>query len=251
MTASLPPAASESGSESQEIRRNWAGWYPDGDDLIFEQTCYDVRMPALGGLVGFTASLSVLTWLLAQGLPGEPIRNGLYGALLLVNIVTLVACSIVARQVFRPAHRIARFSRARQALVVRDVLALGIRREHSYPYPQLGEARLRTERVFSTPEDTPGQNERDHLLAYPVMHIELAGRDARAPLTLTTGALLSPHAAQRAISTINTHLAAARKPVTPPPATPRIAPRATPSATGTPGTARRPTRRAIPPRPIR
>jgi len=244
MNNSSPHAVPGNGNEPQEIRRNWAGWYPDGDDLIFEQTGYALRMPALSGLAGFTASLSVLAWLLVQGLPGEPIRNGLYSALLLVNIVALVACGIAARQVFRPVHRIARFSRPRQSLIVRDALALGVKRERVYPYPQLGKARLRTERVYSAPENAPKQEERDHLLAYPVLHIELEGHNGQPPLTLTTGALLSPHAAQRAIDTINTHLASARKPVAPPPV-PSVPPR----VAG--GAARRPTKRAIPPRPIR
>jgi len=248
MNHSLPPIASGNGSESQEIRRNWAGWYPDGDDLIFEQTGYDRRMPALSGLAGFTASLSVLLWLLFQGLPGEPIRNGLYGALLLINIVALLACGVGARQALRPIHRIARFSRSRQSLIVRDVLALGVKRELVYPYPQLGEARLRIERVLSAPEGAPKQDERDHLLAYPVLHIDMERRDGLAPLTLTTGALLSQHAAQRAVNTLNAHLAVARKPVTPPspPSEPTF-----PTTSRVTSNVKRPTRRAIPPRPIR
>jgi len=250
MPSPSPQTPPENANKAQEVRRNWAGWYPDGDDLIFEQTSYDRRMPALSGLAGFSASLSVLLWLLAQGLPGDPIRNGLYGALLLVNIVALLACGVGARLVLRPIHRIARFSCLKQALIVRDVLALGLKREHRYAYPQLGEARLRTERVLSAPENTPKQEERDHLLAYPVLHIDIARLDGLPPFTLTTGALLSPHAAQRAINTLNAHLAVARKPLAPPPppATPPvIAPRAVGSASAT----RRATRRAIPPRPIR
>jgi len=247
MNTSSPDAAPGNGGEPQEVRRNWAGWYPDGDDLIFEQTGYALRMPALSSLAGFTASLSVLTWLLFQGLPGEPIRNGLYGALLLVNIVALIACGIGARQALRPIHRVARFSRSKQSLIVRDALALGVKRERVYPYPQLGDARLRTERVVSAPENAPKQDERDHLLAYPVLHIDVERRDGQAPLTLTIGALLSPHAAQRAVNTLNAHLATARKPVTPPPPPPPPEPASPTPRVG----ARRPTRRAIPPRPIR
>lgn len=247
MNQTTRQTATRAGDEQQELRRNWAGWYPDGEDLIFEQTCYDLRAPALGGLAGFLASLFIFMWLLAQGLPGEPIRNGLYGALLLVNVVALVACGIVARQALRPIHRIARFSRARQSLIVRDVLALGTMREQAYPYPQLGDARLRTERVLSAPEDNPGQNERDHLLAYPVVHIELERRGHPA-LTMTTGALLSPHAARRGVDTINEHLKTARAPVAPPPQPPAPPPA---TARAAAGAARRPARRAIPPRPIR
>ena len=229
--------------DQQELRKNWAGWYPDGDDLIFEQTSYDLRKPALAGLAGFAVSLLVMVWLVEQGLPEDSIRSSLYGALLLINIVALIACGIVARQVLRPIHRIARFSRQQQLLIIRDVLALGSRQEKTYPYPTLGDARMRTDRVLSAPEDAPGQNEREHLLAYPVMHIEME-RPGQAAITMTTGALLSPHAAQRGVDTINAHLATARKPKPEPKPTPQPKRQAVGDAKP-----RRPAKRAIPPRP--
>jgi len=228
-------------SPSDPPKRNWAGWYPDGDDLIFEQTGYDLRAPALGGLIGLVASLAVLTGLLTLGLPGDPIRNGVYGALLLLAIVALIACATVARQTLRPVHRVARFSRAQQSLIVRDVLALGIKQTRVYPYAQLGQARTRNERALTVPAGhAPGQP-RDYLLAYPVMHIELE-RSAQPSFTLTIGALLSSPAAQRGADEINTHLRTARAPVPPPAPTPAPSPSVT--------TKRQP-RRTIPPRPLR
>jgi len=210
-----PPDTPTTPATSDPLRRNWAGWYPDGDDLIFEQTGYDLRTPALGGLVGLAASLAVLIGLLTLGLPGEPIRNGVYSALLLVTIIALVACATVARQTLRPVHRIARFSRAKQSLIVRDVLALGIKRERIYPYAQLGLARTRSERALTVPPNRSPTQPRHYLLAYPVMHIELE-RVGQAPWLLTTGALLSPQAAQRGVDAVNTHFSVARVPTTTP-----------------------------------
>jgi len=244
---SAPPAAAQSDSA---LRRNWAGWYPDGDDLIVEQTGYDLRTSALGGLIGLVASLLVLIGLLTLGVPGEPIRNGVYGALLLVTIIALIACATVARQALRPVHRIARFSRARQSLIVRDILALGVKRERVYPYPQLGQARTRSERALTVPADhSPGQP-RNYLLAYPVMHIELE-RPGQSPLTLTTGALLSPQAAERGAQAINAHFSTARTPVIPPAAVPVDVPAPALQAKVPSATPKRVPKRPIPPRPIR
>jgi len=249
----VAPDAAVSRSGEAMLRRNWAGWYPDGDDLIFEQTGYDLRVSALGGLVGLAASLAVLIGLLVLGLPGEPVRNGIYGALLLVAIIALVACAIVARQALRPVHRVARFSRDQQSLVVRDVLALGIKREHRYPYAQLGQAYTRNERVLTIPANpAPGQA-RHYLLAYPVMHIALE-RPGQIGLTLTTGALLSPHAAQRGAQTINEHLDLARVSAPVPShsaATPAARTPAAEPVSPVASSAKRLPKRAIPPRPIR
>jgi len=239
-----PPAAAPEHGGDGALRRNWAGWYPDGEDLIFEQTGYDLRTPALGGLVGFIASLAVLTGLVTLGVPGEPIRNAVYGTLLIVAIIALIACATVARQALRPIHRIARFSRARQSLIVRDVLALGIKRTRAYPYAQLGQARTRSERALTKPAGHTPDQPRNYLLAYPVMHIELQ-RPGQPPLTLTTGALLSPHAAQRGTHAINAHFSVARTPVATPASPAPVAQAATPAAAARP----RRSGRAIPPRP--
>jgi|HigsolmetaAR203D_1030402.scaffolds.fasta_scaffold00001_119 hypothetical protein len=211
----------------QRRDRNWAGWYAQGDDYLFEQTSYDLRSPALLGLAGLAASLAVVGWLLWDGPPGGAVANALYGGLLVISVVALIGCAVAARALVQPVHRTARFSWKEKSLVVRDELALGFVRTRTIALPQVVQARLRSERALAAPQE--GSAERDHLVAYPVSQVELELRREPA-FTLTTGALLSNVAARRCVDNINEYLRkrppepAPAKPVAPAEAASRIRP---------------------------
>ena len=215
-----PSASAASDRPPPGRERNWAGWHAQGEDYLFEQSSYDLRSPALLGLAGLAASLCVVGWLLWDGPPGGALSNALYGGLLLISLVALAGCAIAARALLQPVHRAARFSWRDKSVVIRDELALGIRRSRSIPLAQVVQARLRSERALAVPEG--GAQERDHLLAYPVSQVELELRREPA-YTLTTGALLSAVAARRCVENINAYL---RKRPPEPPAAPSAPPQA-------------------------
>jgi len=198
-----PPAPSAPARPPQGQDRNWAGWYAQGEDYVFEQNSYDLRSPALMGLAGLAVSLAVVLWLVADGPPGSPVANAVYGGLLVISLIALMGSAIAARALLQPVRRTARLSWRDKAVHIDDELAVGLVRRHSIPLAQVVQARLRGEKALAAPEGGPAQ--RDHLLAYPVSQVELELR-RDAPYTLTTGALLSAVAARRCVDNLNAYL---------------------------------------------